>query len=119
MNDSSSSLPKELEKDIGKTKKEKTTVELFIKGKKSRLDKKNNVKKGKKTYSHCGIETNRKEIQDLLLFTVYCGIFFSFFILIWSIRLEYRNFVMSCFGVIIIIFIIILIFLLKKREKNH
>ena len=119
MNDSSSSLPKELEKNLGKTKKEKTKIELFNKGKKPRLNKLNNVKKGKKTYSICGIETNRKEIQDLLLFTVHCVIFFSFFILIWSIRLEYRNLVMSCFGVIIIVFIIIFIFLLKKREKNY
>ena len=67
MNDSSSSLPKELENNLGKTKKEKTTVELFTKGKKPRLNKLNNVKKGNKTYSIYGIETNRKEIKDLLL----------------------------------------------------
>jgi hypothetical protein len=92
-----------------------TDDELSAKEKRLEHDNLNNGKMGEKTYSTNEIGENSSSVNELLLFTVYWGIFFSFLILIWNIRSKYLNLVMSCFGIIIIVLLIIFIFLLKKR----
>lgn len=63
------------------------------------------------------IEKKYNSIYDLLLFIVYCGMFFSFLILIWNIHSEDWNVELFYFGIFFIVLVIAII-LLKRRRKS-
>lgn len=88
-------------------KSQKTTLETAFIEEKSLKQSNMNQKK---------MPSGPNEINDLLLFIVYCGIMFAFFIFIWNIRLENWYQLILYFGIIFTIFVIILLLLLKGKR---
>jgi len=110
--------PKDMTERIQKAIMEITAVEVYTEEDGIKHDILNFGKMRNKSNSDYRERTKVDTLKDLLIFTISCGLFLSFVILIWNYDSENLDFGTPSYNFVVSIFIVITIFMILWKTRK-